>query len=147
MNNDPDEFEQQKLEQIISTYKTCKDYRDRVNAISLAKRNNSIVTKRMKDAILIFQEFCCGLCGKKHSLSDEVDHIIRRTKGGSNRLSNLMLLCTICHGYKTDMENLRDEYWHDDDIKAILMKSGWTENIRIFDTFSNPHVPSNIKRI
>ena len=41
----------------------------------------------------------CALCGKMLHL--EVDHIIERSDGGTNDISNLRLLCKKCHDQKT----------------------------------------------
>ncbi|MDJ0796020.1 MAG: HNH endonuclease [Calothrix sp. MO_167.B12] len=37
----------------------------------------------------------CQVCGKEHSA--QVHHIIPRSQGGTNELSNLIVLCGRCH--------------------------------------------------
>lgn len=44
----------------------------------------------------------CGISNQERAL--QVDHIIPRTKGGSNDLSNLQALCSICNAQKLDRD-------------------------------------------
>lgn len=45
----------------------------------------------------------CRICGT--SPSEEVDHIIPRARGGSDRSENLQGLCKSCHSRKTASED------------------------------------------
>ena len=42
----------------------------------------------------------CSRCERRHNL--ELDHVIERSDGGTDDLSNLRLLCKPCHKDKTD---------------------------------------------
>ena len=41
--------------------------------------------------------FKCEMCGRKLTLTPDIHHIKPRAKGGSNRESNLIVLCPNCH--------------------------------------------------
>jgi 5-methylcytosine-specific restriction enzyme A len=45
-------------------------------------------------------------CGRPWGVSGKmaVDHIIPRSRGGSDTLDNLQTLCTVCHDHKTKRE-------------------------------------------
>ncbi len=45
---------------------------------------------------------CCGAFGSSH-----VDHIIPRSRGGSDEVHNLQLLCVPCHSRKSAEEGSR----------------------------------------
>jgi hypothetical protein len=51
--------------------------------------------KNFKQACLVRDEFKCRVCGAKSSL--QCHHIKPRSKGGTDKLSNLMTLCKDCH--------------------------------------------------
>lgn len=57
--------------------------------------------------ILIRDEYQCRSCKKLcHAKCDaHIDHIIPKSKGGSDDESNLQLLCRSCHARKTLEEN------------------------------------------
>jgi len=76
----------------------------------------------------------CQWCKNRFSLSDlEIDHIKKRSEGGSNHYDNLQLLCHPCHvkkdsphdaysiatGWKPfeDLQTLIEEYKNDKNIK------------------------------
>jgi hypothetical protein len=59
----------------------------------------------------------CGISNEERAL--QVDHIIPRTKGGSNDLSNLQALCSACNAQKhdrdtTDFHHAHEAYQHRD---------------------------------
>jgi 5-methylcytosine-specific restriction endonuclease McrA len=45
---------------------------------------------------------CCGASGAR-----QVDHIVPRSRGGSDEASNLQLLCDACHSRKSALEGSR----------------------------------------
>ena len=51
----------------------------------------------VKSAVLNRDNYTCQICGEKDSRL-EVHHIQFRSKGGSNRMDNLVTLCSNCHG-------------------------------------------------
>ena len=51
----------------------------------------------VKSAVLNRDNYTCQICGEKDSRL-EVHHIQFRGKGGSNRMDNLVTLCSNCHG-------------------------------------------------
>ena len=46
----------------------------------------------------------CQLCLPRYRPATEVDHIIPRSKGGTNDLGNLMSVCSECHAEKSKAE-------------------------------------------
>lgn len=45
---------------------------------------------------------CCGYCGTDKVTRFEIDHFYPKSKGGSNRISNLVLSCYTCNGKKSN---------------------------------------------
>jgi len=42
--------------------------------------------------------YCCVFCGKEFIISElTIDHIIPKSKGGSNNINNLVLACRPCN--------------------------------------------------
>jgi hypothetical protein len=66
--------------------------------------NDTKVSKNLRYAILSRDKFTCKSCGAKaiDGAILEVDHIIPRSKGGSNDPSNLRTLCSNCNGGKSN---------------------------------------------
>jgi len=58
--------------------------------------------KAVKDAILEKQKGKCKICGDKLDDHCEFDHISPLCRGGTNDVSNLRALCTMCHAEETD---------------------------------------------
>ena len=50
----------------------------------------------VKAAVLSRDNYTCQICGKKHERL-EVHHIVFKSEGGSNSMSNLVSLCCDCH--------------------------------------------------
>lgn len=46
----------------------------------------------------------CQLCLPRYRAATEVDHIVPRSKGGTNDLVNLMSVCSECHAEKSKAE-------------------------------------------
>lgn len=49
-----------------------------------------------------FRCFYCGRSPRNHNITLEVDHIIPRSKGGSDELTNLVAACYECNMGKSD---------------------------------------------
>lgn len=77
------------------------------------KRARGLVKGRAKRlAVFDRDEWRCGLCGRRSGepytnsrgkpalTSLEVDHIVPRSKGGTNDMDNLQTLCSSCNGRK-----------------------------------------------
>ena len=64
-----------------------------------AKNQRSLMTKKLRDAIKIRDNYTCQICGKY--MPDEVglhvDHIIPIKEGGRSVESNLQVLCDKCN--------------------------------------------------
>ena len=59
-----------------------------------------------KKQVAFNQEWKCKKCSNILPPSYEIDHIIKRSDGGSNDIANLQALCNNCHGIKSWNENL-----------------------------------------
>ena len=64
------------------------------------KKRKSKCSRSKKQKVLALDPICC-YCQKAKSVT--VDHVIPRSKGGSNDLSNLVGCCYPCNQKKADM--------------------------------------------
>lgn len=82
----------------FSGYQAAKNF---INGVVISRR--CVSPKKRMD---VFQKykFKCAYCGATSSdgISLEVDHIIPISKGGSNELENLQILCRPCNSGKSD---------------------------------------------
>ncbi len=64
----------------------------------------------IKDEAKLFetQNYCCAICKDELSYPPQVDHIISRSSGGENCISNFQLLCEMCNIGK--FKYLQEEY-------------------------------------
>lgn len=82
------------------------------------KQSSGYISGTLRYEILKRAKFRCELCGiSAEEKALEADHIIPRSKGGSDDLSNLQALCYSCNAMKrdrddTDFRSLRDSYAH-----------------------------------
>lgn len=61
-------------------------------------------SKRTRFEVFKRDSFCCGYCGgKPPSVVLEVDHIVPRSKGGTNDKENLLTSCKVCNAGKSDI--------------------------------------------
>ncbi len=67
-------------------------------------------SKMQKERIAILEDHTCQICGFHQSYFNkdgkkrwiiEVDHIIEKSQGGGEQISNLLVLCPNCHAKKT----------------------------------------------
>ena len=59
--------------------------------------------ERMQFIIILYEKqkgFCLGCTDHFKSLNLSIDHIIPQSKGGSNDIKNLQLLCQACNSFK-----------------------------------------------
>ena len=56
------------------------------------------IPKKVKEEVLARDNWQCVICGKKEDL--QFDHIIPYSKGGSNTVENLQILCASCNRKK-----------------------------------------------
>lgn len=96
-------------------YETCEKKRDWRRGV-YGRREQQKLDKTEWEAIrercMLRDSYTCQRCGKKFGTHAHlsVHHIIPRSEGGSNDLSNLITLCCKCHdlveitGYKTVAE-------------------------------------------
>ena len=77
--------------------------------------------ERIRGVILRRDKFICSYCVDE---GDQVDHIIPRSQGGSNDLSNLVCACSRCNaskGAKTPWQ------WH---LKGFIFPPWWIKDER-----------------
>lgn len=66
----------------------------------LRKKQRRTISKRKRQEILAKYKFKCCFCGSKERL--EIDHIQPYSKGGTDELHNLQVLCKPCNLKKSD---------------------------------------------
>lgn len=65
-------------------------------------QTGTIVQKKKKKKYLVFEKdnYTCCFCGSKLQLT--IDHIVPKSKGGTNAIENLQTLCNSCNNKKGD---------------------------------------------
>jgi len=64
---------------------------------------SSTISKALREQVKRRAGFRCEYCQTSewlNGIEGEIDHIIPRVEGGTNRSDNLCLACTACNGYK-----------------------------------------------
>jgi hypothetical protein len=86
------ELESQAIQELINLGQLSDNYSSQTNRVPIPSHIKETVWKRDKQK--------CVLCNKQENL--EFDHIIPISKGGSNSLNNLQLLCITCNRKKSN---------------------------------------------
>ena len=73
---------------------------------SSTKRGYGYAWQKLRKVALIRDMYLCQVCLNSGRLTPAttVDHIIGKTDGGTDELSNLQSLCNACHNHKTAKE-------------------------------------------
>lgn len=64
---------------------------------SSARGYGSAAWRRTRLAVIARDGGLCQLCGRVVSEMAQIDHIVEKSRGGSDALDNLRLLCLSCH--------------------------------------------------
>jgi len=74
---------------------------------SSTERGYGAAWRKLRDIVLRRDLFKCVPCKKKGfvTIATEVDHIINKSKGGTDDLENLQSICNPCHIEKTNSES------------------------------------------
>lgn len=69
----------------------------------------SLEKRTRRKLVWLHREHACHWCGRSLTWDDSglqmtVDHVIARSKGGSNRLGNLVPSCFACNHAKADLD-------------------------------------------
>ncbi len=67
------------------------------------KRYTINLDPAIKEAVLVRDNFQCQLCGTENSISPH--HIVPKSQGGTDHISNLIILCFNCHRSLHDKPN------------------------------------------
>jgi diadenosine tetraphosphate (Ap4A) HIT family hydrolase len=82
------------------------------------RRGRKVISGTVRYEVLKRANGRCELCGVSHELKSlEVDHIIPKSLGGKDDISNYQALCYTCNAQKnnkddTDFRNLKSQYEH-----------------------------------
>jgi len=77
-------------------YKHCLACRRIVSRAVLDAKSIKDFSKRTVTKIMKRANVCCALCGWKEASCD-IHHIVAKSKGGTNNMDNLIILCPNCH--------------------------------------------------
>ncbi|KGG19285.1 HNH endonuclease [Prochlorococcus marinus] len=91
-------------------------------ANALHKQKYAKVSPKLRYQILERDNFTCKCGAKSPQVRLEVDHIIPRSKGGSNAPSNLRTLCAECNSGKSD--SMPKEHQEKVDLVKKLIEEG-----------------------
>ncbi len=72
-------------------------------SLKMGERN---VSNDLKNYVAYRDKYTCQKCKLLVDISYEIDHIIPLHRNGSNKATNLMLLCSACHSRKSYLENM-----------------------------------------
>ena len=95
----------------------------------------------VKAAVLSRDNYTCQICGKKHEQL-EVHHIVFKSQGGSNSMSNLVSLCCDCHEkihkgklvFNKKVKSFKHAI-HMNIMRSRLIEQLKMEFINVFETF------------
>ncbi len=122
---DLDERQSQEVEEILE--KRIKDHLEMRNPFG--DSNLDAVPGSLRFEVLRRAGGRCELCGaSSKDIQIDVDHIVPRAKGGSNKITNLQALCRTCNAQKrdrddTDFRKVHDSYSHREE-GCIFCKPG-----------------------
>jgi len=87
--------------------------------------------------------YICQVCKKSKDKIFNTHHIIYRSKGGSNKASNLITVCTDCHTHKNHQEGEILWKWMKDKKKVLQYKEAPFMNIlrkKVFGKYPNSKI-------
>jgi len=73
-----------------------------------------------REQVITRDGFICQECGDNHNL--HLHHLIPLSKGGSNKIENLKLLCSFCHSAKHHHIRFEGEFEHNETIFSKRIK-------------------------
>ena len=87
----------------------CKAHKKPDRRPTLKKRVSRSLSTKLRRQALYRDRWTCRRCGlqDRSGKNLEADHIVRIADGGPHDLSNLQILCRVCHDEKTRLERQR----------------------------------------
>lgn len=82
------------------------------------------ISRKLKDGVYRRDQGCCVYCGRFLTREDPdrtVDHVIPKSKGGPNRMWNLVVACKACNSEKDDADPA-EEF-----LALVLKRKEWSE--------------------
>lgn len=83
------------------------------------------ISKKLKDAVWHRDRGLCFYCGRfltKGHPERTLDHVIPKSKGGANRMWNLVISCKACNSEKEDQDPTQEQ------LVVILSRKAWSES-------------------
>jgi len=82
------------------------------------------ISRKLKDAVWHRDRGLCFYCGAfltKGHPERTLDHVIPKSKGGANRMWNLVISCRGCNSFKDDQEPTHEQ------LAIIMSRKVWSE--------------------
>tara|TARA_A200000159_G_scaffold124638_1_gene119578 strand:- start:127 stop:432 length:306 start_codon:yes stop_codon:yes gene_type:complete len=57
----------------------------------------NITSKKIRRQVLASYNDCCAACGCSDTEALQIDHVVPQSKGGSDEIDNLQVLCYVCN--------------------------------------------------
>lgn len=67
-------------------------------AVKKPKKRKSEVSNDLRNLVYSLDGGMCRMCGRRYGVHLDIHHVIYRSEGGPHEQSNLITLCSECHG-------------------------------------------------
>ena len=88
---------EQKRQREIERQESWAEREAESEKVALAKFAADLHWSKIREAVLERDEFTCYLCDKVGDSRLHIHHVMKRAKGGTDHLDNLVAVCSSCH--------------------------------------------------